>query len=142
VGIGIKTLSRLFYIAPLAVLGGADSLRGFTVEQLQALALLLLKVNAQGAGMALVFFGFSALLKGWLVVRSTFLPRVLGVLGMLAGAGWLAFLWPPLADRLYPYIVAVGLLGAAAQIIWLLVFGVNEQRWKEQADRAAESIWK
>ena len=45
------------------------------MEQLQALALLLLKVNAQGAGMALVFFGFYALLKGYLIFKSTFLPR-------------------------------------------------------------------
>lgn len=141
VGIAIKTLSRLFFIAPLVVLGGEDYLGVFTVEQLQALALVLLKVNAQGAGIGLVFFGFYALLKGYLIVKSTFLPRVLGVLGMLGGIGWLVFLAPPLAGRLYPYIVAVALLGAAAQITWLLVFGVNEQRWKEQAGRAAESIW-
>jgi Domain of unknown function (DUF4386) len=141
VGIAIKTLSRLFYLAPLAVLEGGGYLSVFTMEQLQALALLLLKVNAQGAGMAMVFFGCYALLKGYLIFRSTFLPRILGVLGMLGGLGWLTFLAPPLATRAYPYIVTIALLGTAAQIIWLLVFGVNEQRWREQAGRAAESIW-
>jgi Domain of unknown function (DUF4386) len=105
------------------VLGGEDYLGAFPAEQSQALALVLLKVNAQGAGIGLVFFGFYALLKGYLIVKSTFLPRVLGVLGMLGGVGWLVFLAPPLAVRLYPYIVAVALLGAAAQITWLLVFG-------------------
>ena len=90
---------------------------------------------------ALVFFGFYALLKGYLIARSTFLPRALAVLGMIAGVGWLTFLAPPLADRVYPSIVAIGLLVAAAQILWLLVFGLNEQRWKEQASRAAASIW-
>jgi hypothetical protein len=104
-------------------------------------ALLLLKVNAQGAGIALVFFGCYALLKGYLIVKSTFLPRVLGLLGVLAGAGWLMFLAPPPAMRVYPSIVAIGLLGAMAQIVWLLVFGVNEERWKDQANRAAASIW-
>ena len=44
--------------------------------------------------------------------------------------------------RLFPYIVAVGLLGAVATIVWLLVVGVNEQRWKEQAYAAAASIWR
>src|SRR5216110_2848672 len=74
----IKTLSRLFFIAPLFILGGAHYLSAFSAEQLQALALLFLKVNDRGAGMALVFFGFHGLLKGWLVIKSTFLPRILG----------------------------------------------------------------
>src|SRR6184192_3425173 len=132
-GCVIKTFSRLFYIAPLLVLGGAHYLSVFNAEQLQALALLFLKVNDQGAAMALVFFGFYAPLIGYLTVRSTFLPRILGVLGILGGLGWLSFLYPPLAYRLLPYILVLGLLGAGAKILWLLVFGVNEQRWKEQA---------
>jgi hypothetical protein len=136
VGIAIKTLSRLFYVAPLLVLGGAEYLAVFSETQRQALALLLLKVNAQGAGIGLIFFGFYALFKGYLIIKSTFLPRVLGVLGVLGGLGWLIFIAPPLADRLYPYIVTVGLIGAVAQILWLLVFGVDEQRWREQASRA------
>jgi hypothetical protein len=139
-GCTIKTLSRLFYIAPLFVLGGAHYLSVFTVAQLQALALLFLKVNDQGAGVALAFFGFYALLTGYLIVRSTFLPRFLGVWSILAGLGWLTFLYPPLGYRLFPYLAVFGFLGAAALILWLLVFGVNEQRWKEQAGAAAASI--
>src|SRR2546430_2041143 len=57
-GCVIKTFSRVFYIAPLFVLGGAHYLSVFNPEQLQALALLFLKVNDQGAAMALAFFGF------------------------------------------------------------------------------------
>lgn len=134
----IKTFSRLFYIAPLFVLGGTPYLGVFRPEQLQAMALLFLKVNDRGAGIALAFFGFYAVLTGYLMIRSTFLPRTLGVLSVVAGVGWLTFLIPPLEYRLFLYIALLGLLGAAALIIWLLAFGVNEQRWKEQARVAFE----
>ena len=135
-GCVIKTFGRLFYIAPLFVLGGASYLSVFSPEQLQALALLFLKVNDRGAGIALAFFGFYALLTGYLIIRSTFLPRILGVVSVVAGVGWLTFLYPPLGYRLFPYIAPFGLLGALALILWLLVVGVNEQRWKEQASAA------
>lgn len=135
-GCVIKTFSRVFFIAPLFVLGGAHYLNVFSGEQLQALALLFLKVNDKGAEIALVFFGIYALLAGYLVIKSTFLPRFLGWLGIFGGLGWLIFLYPPLAYRLLPYILGLGLIGSAAKILWLLVFGVNEQRWNEQASAA------
>ena len=105
-GCVIKTLSRVFFVAPLFVLGGAHYLSVFSTEQLQALALLFLKVNDHGAAIALVFFGFYALLTGYLIIRSAFLPWILGVLGILGGLGWLSFLYPPLGYRLFPYIAA------------------------------------
>jgi hypothetical protein len=129
----LKTFSRVFFIAPLFILGGAHYLSVFSTEQLQALALLFLKVNDRGAAIAVVSLGFNALLTGYLIIRSTFLPRVLGVLSIIGGLGWLTFLYQPLGNRLFPYVVAFALLGAASLILWLLVFGVNEQRWKEQA---------
>jgi len=137
-GCVIKTFSRLFFIAPLFILGGAHYLSVFSAEQLQALALLFFKVNDHGAAIALVFFGFYALLTGYLIVRSTFLPRILGVLSILGGLGWMSFLYQPLGYRLFPYISALGILGAASLILWLLVFGVNDQRWKEQASAAGD----
>jgi Domain of unknown function (DUF4386) len=86
----------------------------------------------------LVFFGFYCLLIGYLILRSTFLPRMFGVLMAFGGLGWLTFLSPPLAKHLSPYNLAPGVLGEGALTMWLLVIGVNEQRWKEQAGAAGE----
>ncbi len=88
-----------------------------------------------------VFFGLHCLLVGYLILRSTFLPRAVGALMAFGGLGWLTFglatlLSPPLARALSPYIMAPGILGEAALSLWLLVMGVNAERWKEQARSA------
>jgi Domain of unknown function (DUF4386) len=141
-GCAIKIFTRLFHIAPLLVLGGQGYLSAFSAEQSQALALVFLEVNDHGAGMALAFFGFATILKGWLIIRSTFLPKFLGVLSVIAGLGWLTWLYPSLGYSFFSYVAGIGLLGAAAQILWLLVVGVNEERWREQAAVSATSIWR
>ena len=133
----IKICARVFFIAPLFILGRPAALVGFSTEQLQSLALILFKVNDQGAGVALAFFGFSTLLGGYLVFRSTFLPRWLGVLSFIAGLGWLTFLYRPLGNLAFPIAVLFGLLDAAVMIFWLIWFGVNEERWIKQAGSEA-----
>lgn len=133
IGCVIKTLSRLFYVAPLLVLGDHPYLSVFNSGQLQALALLLLDVNDRGAAMALAFFGFSTFLNGTLIFRSNFLPRFLGVLSIVGGLGWLTFLYPPLGYQVFPYILLVGLLGGLSQILWFLIKGVNVEQWEQRA---------
>jgi hypothetical protein len=137
IGCTIKTLSRLFYISPLLVLGDSNYLSVFNAGQLQALALLLLNVNDQAAGIALVFFGISTFLNGYLIFRSTFLPRILGVLSMLGGLGWLTFVYPPLGSQLFFYVLLLALVGSLSQIGWLLARGVKVEQWKK---RALESV--
>jgi hypothetical protein len=85
----------------------------------------------------LVFFGCYCLLIGYLILRSTFLPKILGALMAFGGLGWLTFLSPPLSDYLSPYNMAPGILGEAALTVWLLAVGVDAQRWNEQAHAAA-----
>ena len=80
----------------------------------------------------LVFFGPYCLLIGYLIFRSAFLPRILGVLMMFAGLGWLIFMLP-LASPLSSYLKVLGFLAEASLMLWLMVMGVNEQRWQEQA---------
>ena len=129
----IKTLSRAFYLSPLLILGGSHYLHVFDAGQLQALALFLLNLNSQMAGMALAFFGVSTALNGALIFQSGFLPRFLGVLSMLGGLGWLTFFYPPLGLQLFSYIAPVALLGSTATILWLLIKGVNAEQWNQRA---------
>jgi hypothetical protein len=82
---------------------------------------------------SLVFFGFYCLLIGYLIIKSAFLPRLLGVGMAIGGLGWLTFLSTPLANTLAPWNLAPGMIGEGLLTLWLLVFGVNVQRWKEQA---------
>jgi hypothetical protein len=81
----------------------------------------------------LLFFGPYCLLIGYLIFRSTFLPRVLGVLMALAGIGWLAFLIPAIARNLSLYIEVLGVVAEVSLMLWLIVKGVDTQRWREQA---------
>lgn len=89
--------------------------------------------SPRGVNIAIVFNGLYCLLIGFLILRSTFMPRVLAALIALAGLSWLTFVSPPLAGGLYPYNVACGTLGEGSVCLWFLAMGVNVQRWKEQA---------
>jgi hypothetical protein len=132
-----QALTSLLYLAPLLVLQGGQSVSGFSTAQAQALAFVFLKLNTAAFQLDLVFFGFWCILTGYLMWRSTFLPRLLGALLMLDGFGWTLYVWPPLATFLFPAIAVVSGLAEAPLQLWLIVFGVNSRRWNEQAAAAA-----
>jgi hypothetical protein len=93
--------------------------------------------------LAFVFFGLHCLLVGYLILRSTFLPRFVGALMALGGTCWLtlglaSLLSPTLVQLLSPYIMIPGIVGEASLSLWLLVQGVNVERWREQAGAAGE----
>jgi Domain of unknown function (DUF4386) len=140
VGCAMGAVNCLLQIAPLVVIGNAQPLSAFTVEQLQALALLLLKLHAEGYTIGMVLFGSYNLLVGYLIFRSTFLPRILGLFLAISGLCYLIncfaiFLAPDFAAHLLPYILLPG--GSELLLaLWLLVVGVNVQRWYEQASAA------
>jgi len=134
----IQAVTGLLYLTPLLILQSGSSVSAFTSAQLQALALVFLKFNAYALNIHLVFFGLWCVLTGYLIFRSTFLPRVLGVLLVISGLGWLIYLFPPVAYRLFPFIAAASALGEIPVEFWLMVRGVNVQRWKEQASAAVE----
>jgi hypothetical protein len=78
---------------------------------------------------SLVYFGFYCTLLGILILRSAFMPRLLGALLLLAGAGWLTFISPRLATICSPYNYMAGGIGEIPLMLWLLIMGVNPERW-------------
>ena len=133
VAIAMQAFSSLFQLAPLVALEGGAPFSAFTTKQLQVLSLLFFKLNAYAFYSYLVFFGFWCVLIGYLIFRSTFMPRIIGILETVAGLCWLTFLWPPLAHYLSPYNQGLAAIGELSLMFWLIVMGVNDQRWKEQA---------
>jgi len=119
-------------------LKNAPYLSVFKPEQVQALMYMFLPLRVQAHQNGMVLYGLYALLIGYLIFRSTFLPRVLGVLMVFAGVGYLTFLWLPLADYVDPYNLAPGALAGLCLALLLLLSGVNAQRWNEQASAATD----
>jgi phosphatidylserine synthase len=126
----------LFYILfepvnrKVSLLAAAAGMAGNAMSLLSAFHLVEFKM------IFMAFFGFYCALIGYLIIRSTFLPRILGALMALAGLGYLTFLWPWLGNALNPYNLIPGALGEWSLMIWLLVKGVDQQRWKEQSSIA------
>jgi hypothetical protein len=135
----LQAVVCLLYLVPMLLLGGERYLNVFSMEQVRALALMDLKLEADAFNVYILFFGFFLALIGYLVFRSTFLPRIIGVLLALAGLGYLTLLAPPLADSLYPFYLAPDVLAEPTLVLWLLIVGVNVQRWNEQADGVGAS---
>jgi Domain of unknown function (DUF4386) len=127
----------------LDVLKDARRLSAFTAEQSQDLALTFLKLHAQEYTVRMLLFGSYNILISYLIVRSTLLPRILGVLLAISGVccqidNFAAFLSPSFQARLERYILVPG----AAELLlplWLVVVGLKVERWKEQANRAGVS---
>ncbi len=132
VGCAMGAIGSLFSAAPLVVLGGDSYLNVFDAKQLQALALVFLKLKLEVNAVGLVFFGLFQLALGYLIFRSTFLPRFFGVLVALAGIGWLVVLAPPLASALQIPLEVLGFVAEASLMLWLLVMGTNSKRGNAQ----------
>jgi hypothetical protein len=136
----IEAASKLCLFAALFLSGNADYLKAFEPDQLPALVKVSLKLHDYGFGIDLVFFGCACLVYGYLLFRSGYFPRTLGVLMAIAGLSYLVnsftlILAPAYAGTI-SFILVLALIGELSLCLWLMVKGVNEQRWKEQASAA------
>ena len=110
----------------LSLLAASLNLVGLTFEALQW--------QPRGVGVGMVLHGFYWLLIGYLMFRSTFLPRILAALMTIAGLGWLTYLSPALANYLSPYNLASALLAEGLVFLWLLAMGVDIPKRKRKQE--------
>ncbi|MET4073177.1 DUF4386 domain-containing protein [Hymenobacter sp. UYCo722] len=136
VSLAVEAVSKLFQLLVLPILQSAEYLRAWGPTRVALLANLALKSHDTAFNIALVFFGLTCLVNGYLIFKSGFLPAVLGVLMQVAGTAYLiaclaALFAPALANQLLPGILLLPLVGELSLCLWLLVKGLNNGRWQE-----------
>jgi len=131
-GVAIECFSDLFLFAGSLLLSGADYLKVFQADQLQALSMLSLYVYKNGFTIAQIFFGAWLFPLGYLVFKSGFLPRILGIVLMLHCAFWLMtalqpFLFPGF-DVITYVSYPLGFIAEFGLTLWLLIMGAKDQK--------------
>jgi hypothetical protein len=129
----VLALNKLTLLLPLLLQHDGGPAAVFSTAQLDAWAYLSIRLHGYGFGIGLIFFGVACLIRGYLIVRSAYLPKFLGVLIALAGLCYLVnsfalLLAPPLAAALFPLILAPAFVGELALSLWLLIKGAEERR--------------
>jgi len=132
----VSLSAAILLFAPLSLLHGGVAMTAFSQQELAQLALESVKLYELAYGLSLALFSGSCLLGGYLVYRSTFLPRFLGVLLMAAGAcylsnGFVNFMPPGFGDGLFPWILMPCLLAEVAMSLWLTIVGLNARKWHD-----------
>jgi hypothetical protein len=137
VGVAVGTLVSLNYLAAVLVLQGAEPLAAFTNSQLQAEALIFLRLYREGYRLGMVFFGAQIVAIGYLILRSSVVPRVLGAMLVLGGASYVVgafanFLVMPFLAQMGQMVFVAAAIGEGALALWLLIRGVEALRTEEQ----------
>ncbi|HKR66914.1 MAG TPA: DUF4386 domain-containing protein [Thermoanaerobaculia bacterium] len=115
-----QAFASLFHIAPLLVLRSAAN-----KQAAETIAYVLLKLYSPAYAIGLVFFAFYLIFIGRLIYTSTFMPRILGALVAIQGVAWMTIVWPPLATKIFPFLMLLAAAGEGALMVWLLVKGVK-----------------
>jgi Domain of unknown function (DUF4386) len=140
----VLVMNKLNLMIPLFVLEKSGYLAAFSPEQLHALSSLAIQAHTYGFGIGLIFFGFACLATGYLIFKSGYLPKTLGVLMVLAGLSYLInsfalLLAPSVADAITPAVLIPAFVGELSLTLWLIVQGVNLPEWQRRMQRLAGS---
>ena len=133
----ILAINKIYLLMTLSFLGNEEYLKVFGPDQRQALAYLSLHLHESGYGIGLIFFGFTCLITGYLMFKSGYFPKVVGILQIVAGLSYLInsfaqILSPAFAAELFPIILVPAFIGELTTCLWLLVKGVNVKKWNER----------
>jgi hypothetical protein len=137
VSLSVESISKLFLLMVLPMLQNAGYAHTFPPQQLFAFVSMMLAAHNMCFNIALLFFGADCLVTGYLIFRSGYFPRVIGLLLQLAGLSYLigtlsAFFAPAFADVISLPAQLLALIGEASFCLWLLVMGVNVAKWNER----------
>lgn len=136
VSTAVYAVAELCYFAALLILqGGTDYLKTFSPDQVDGLAFLALKAFNYGGGLFFVFYGVASILRGYLIFRSGYLPRFLGVLVALGGVGFVALNFALVLSPAYAsdILLLPMILALLAMTAWFLVRGVDVAKWEAKA---------
>jgi Domain of unknown function (DUF4386) len=138
----IESVSLIADFAPLILLSPGNVWSAFSTQQIGALAYLCVQLFEHGFAVSLIFFGVSCLMMAYLIMRSNFLPRILGLLLAFEGFGYLVnslslFFDPALQPKIFPYFATTA-LAEVALCLWLMAAGVNVEKWHATARLAPD----
>ncbi len=132
----VLVANKMNLVMPLFLLNDDNYLKAFGPQQLQALSFLSIKAHEYGFAIGLIFFGFACLIDGYLIFKSGFLPRILGLMIFVAGIcyltnSFLLFFSPATEGLLFPIILGpLAFIGEFSMCLWLLIKGVNVKKWE------------
>jgi len=139
VGCTVQIFAAMLQLAPPALLADEQLASAYAVAQVQTAPLLSLKLYVQTFHISFVLFALFDFVIGYLIYNSTFLPRIIGVLWMIAGIAALTYLWPPLTNSLRYVILPVAGIAELILMVWLFVKGVRLPKWREKAAAQAST---
>jgi hypothetical protein len=134
--IAVEGVAAVSLASALVPVSNAAYLNAFPPAQLDLMAMLSIRAHSTGFGIGLIFFGFECLVLGYLIVRSGYMPRSIGVLMQIAGVcyainSFALLLSPPLSSRLFPAILLPSLIAELSLALWLVVKGIRAEQWDQ-----------
>jgi Domain of unknown function (DUF4386) len=132
----VLVANKMNLLVPLFLLDHGNYLTAFSPEQLHALSYVAIKAHGYGFGVGLIFFGVACLVRGYLIFKTGYLPKILGVLMAISGLSYLVnsfalLLAPTFANAIFPAVLVPAFVGELSLTLWLIVKDVNLERWRQ-----------